>query len=50
VLLDYLREVVGLTGTKTGCDGGSAVPARCWSMTCQAFLPHARRRGRGPTG
>jgi 4-hydroxybenzoyl-CoA reductase subunit gamma len=22
LLIDYLREVVGLTGTKTGCDGG----------------------------
>ena len=22
LLLDFLREVVGLTGTKTGCDGG----------------------------
>ena len=22
LLLDYLREKVGLTGTKTGCDGG----------------------------
>lgn len=22
LLLDYLREVVGVTGTKTGCDGG----------------------------
>ncbi len=22
LLLDYLREVVGITGTKTGCDGG----------------------------
>ncbi len=22
LLLDYLREMVGLTGTKTGCDGG----------------------------
>ena len=22
LLLDYLREVVGQTGTKTGCDGG----------------------------
>ncbi|MGD9922609.1 MAG: (2Fe-2S)-binding protein [Pseudorhodoplanes sp.] len=22
LLLDYLREVTGLTGTKTGCDGG----------------------------
>ena len=22
LLLDYLREVVGLTGTKTCCDGG----------------------------
>src|SRR6201982_2238672 len=22
LLLDYLREVVGLTATKTGCDGG----------------------------
>src|SRR3954464_8657441 len=22
LLLDYLRNVVGLTGTKTGCDGG----------------------------
>src|SRR5580692_7024708 len=22
LLLDYLREFVGLTGTKTGCDGG----------------------------
>ena len=22
LLVDYLREVVGLTGTKIGCDGG----------------------------
>ena len=22
LLLDYLREFAGLTGTKTGCDGG----------------------------
>jgi 4-hydroxybenzoyl-CoA reductase subunit gamma len=22
LLLDYLRELIGLTGTKTGCDGG----------------------------
>lgn len=22
LLLDYLRETIGLTGTKTGCDGG----------------------------
>src|SRR6266568_3198598 len=22
LLLDYLRQTVGLTGTKTGCDGG----------------------------
>src|SRR5256886_11961775 len=22
LLLDYLREIVGLTGTKAGCDGG----------------------------
>src|SRR5262249_18679690 len=22
LLLDYIRETVGLTGTKTGCDGG----------------------------
>ena len=22
LLLDYLREIAGLTGTKTGCDGG----------------------------
>jgi len=22
LLLDYLREIVGITGTKTGCDGG----------------------------
>ncbi len=22
LLLDYVREIVGLTGTKTGCDGG----------------------------
>ena len=22
LLLDYLRQIVGLTGTKTGCDGG----------------------------
>jgi len=29
LLLDYLREIVGLTGTKTGCDGGAnAAPAR----------------------
>ena len=24
LLLDYLREAVGLTGTKQGCDGGHA--------------------------
>ena len=22
LLVDYLREIVGLTGTKIGCDGG----------------------------
>ena len=27
LLLDYLREAVGLTGTKQGCDGGGAAPA-----------------------
>ena len=25
LLVDYLREVVGLTGTKIGCDGGYLV-------------------------
>src|SRR6202007_1183049 len=28
LLLDYLREVVGLTGTKTGCDGAGGGAAR----------------------
>ena len=39
LLLDYLREIVGLTGTKTGCDGGAnAAPARYWSMTSRVCL------------
>ena len=29
-LLDALRERLGLTGTKKGCDQASAAPARCW--------------------
>ena len=28
LLLDFLREQVGLTGTKTGCDGGET---RVWA-------------------
>ena len=30
-LLDALREQLGLTGTKKGCDQGGAAPAPCWS-------------------
>jgi aerobic-type carbon monoxide dehydrogenase small subunit (CoxS/CutS family) len=29
LLLDYLREMVGLTGTKTAAMAASAAPARC---------------------
>jgi xanthine dehydrogenase YagT iron-sulfur-binding subunit len=31
-LLDALREHLGLTGTKKGCDQASAAPAQCLSM------------------
>ena len=50
LLLDYLREVVGLTGTKTGCDGGecgactvlvNAVP-RLSCLTLAASIEGAR--------
>jgi 4-hydroxybenzoyl-CoA reductase subunit gamma len=50
LLLDYLREVVGLTGTKTGCDGGECgactvlvddVP-RLSCLTLAASIAHQR--------
>ena len=31
-LLDALRERLGLTGTKKGCNQGPAVGAPCWQM------------------
>ena len=36
-LLDALRESVGLTGTKKGCDQGSADRAPCWWAGCACW-------------
>jgi 4-hydroxybenzoyl-CoA reductase subunit gamma len=41
LLLDYLREVVGLTGTKQAVTAASAAPAPCSSMTSRVC--HASR-------
>jgi 4-hydroxybenzoyl-CoA reductase subunit gamma len=50
LLLDYLREVVGLTGTKTGCDGGecgacTVLVDDCPRLSCLTLAGsvHARR-------
>ena len=49
-LLDLLRERLELTGTKKGCDHGSAGPARCCRRQAHQFLSdagdHERRRRR----
>jgi len=36
-LLEVLREDLGLTGTKHGCELGGAAPARCWSTASRTF-------------
>jgi len=41
-LLDLLRERLDLTGTKKGCDAGSAAPARSSSMVGDHFVPCPR--------
>ncbi len=50
-LLDALREHLGLTGTKKGCDQGAV---RCLHRACRrqagAGLPDAGGAGRGPGG
>src|SRR5216684_523774 len=40
LLLDYLREVVGLTGTKTGCDGGECSAGSTKSSARSAAIAH----------
>ena len=37
-LLDALREHIGLTGSKKGCDHGQWGPARCILTGCGSFL------------
>jgi len=37
LLLDYLRETVGLTGTKTAVTAANAALAPCWSTTSRNY-------------
>ncbi len=37
LLLDYLREIVGLTGTKTDAMAANAVPAPCSSTINRGY-------------
>jgi 4-hydroxybenzoyl-CoA reductase subunit gamma len=49
LLLDYLREVVGLTGTKTGCDGGecgacTVLVDDCPRLSCLTLAASVHKR------
>lgn len=44
LLVDYLREVARLTGTKTGCDGGGVRSVHCPDRRRgRTFVHHPRR-------